>query len=158
MAEPPVVVSLTRLFGAAPERVFDAWLDPAMIGRWMFGPAVRDEEVIRISVDPRIGGRFSFLVRREDREIDHVGTYLELERPRRLAFTWGIAGEADESRVSLDIAPHGTGTGSELALSHELHPDWADYARRTETAWAKMLRALWEILREEASDRRGTLH
>jgi uncharacterized protein YndB with AHSA1/START domain len=59
---------VTRRFSAAPERVFDAWLDPEMIGRWMFGPALRDEEVLRIAVDARIGGSFSFVVRRKARK------------------------------------------------------------------------------------------
>ncbi|WP_335342470.1 SRPBCC domain-containing protein [Polycladomyces zharkentensis] len=62
-----------------------------MIGKWMFGPAhpEREEEVVRISLDPRVGGSFSFVVRRQGQEMDHVGEYLEIERPRRLVFTWG---------------------------------------------------------------------
>lgn len=38
--------------------------------------------------DASAGGRFSFLVLRGGEEIDHVGEYIALERPRRLAFTW----------------------------------------------------------------------
>jgi uncharacterized protein YndB with AHSA1/START domain len=37
-------VCVVRRFSASPERVFDAWLDPAMVGRFMFGPGLRDEE------------------------------------------------------------------------------------------------------------------
>jgi uncharacterized protein YndB with AHSA1/START domain len=58
-------VVVTHRFAASPERVFDAWLDPALIGQWMFGPAVREEEVLRLATDPRVGGSFSFLVRRQ---------------------------------------------------------------------------------------------
>jgi len=138
-AEPPVNVRVTRRFNASPGRVFDAWLDPGAIGRWMFGPALREEEVGRISLDARIGGSFSFVVRRQGEEIDHVGEYLEIDRPRRLVFTWGIA-QGDSSRVIVDIVP--LKTGCELTLTHELHPDWADYASRTEAGWTKMLDAL----------------
>ena len=99
--DPASTVRVTRRFDAMPKRVFDAWLAPAMIGRFMFGPALRDEEVLRIELDARVGGSFSFLVRRLGTEIDHVGHYLEIDPPRRLAFTWGVAGEStDESRVT----------------------------------------------------------
>src|SRR5207244_4104921 len=76
-----VTVRVTHRYNASPERVFDAWLDPTLIDGWMFGPSQRDEEVVRISVDPRVGGSFSFLVRRQGEEIDHVGEYIELDRP-----------------------------------------------------------------------------
>jgi uncharacterized protein YndB with AHSA1/START domain len=138
---PSVKVSVTRHFDASPERVFDAWLDPEMIGKWMFGPALREEEVLRIVADARVGGAFSFLVRRQGEEIDHVGKYREIDRPRRLVFTWGIAGESeDESLVIIEIAPQET--GAELTLTHEMDAKWADYASRTEAGWTKMLDAL----------------
>jgi len=138
---PNVKVSVSRHFDASPERVFDAWLDPEMIGKWMFGPALREEEVLRIVADARVGGAFSFLVRRQGIEIDHVGKYREIDRPRRLVFTWGIAGDSeDESLVIIEIVPKGK--GAELSLTHEMDPKWADYASRTEAGWAKMLDAL----------------
>ncbi len=140
-------VLVERRFNAAPGRVFDAWLDPAMIGRWMFGPDVRDEEVVRLTNDPRVGKSFSFVVRRQGNEIDHVGRYLHIHRPWRLVFTWGIAGmSADESRVTVDILP--AGSGCELTLTHELLPQWADYADRTEAGWITMLDALARALGE----------
>lgn len=137
-----ISVSVTQKFSVSAERVFDAWLDPARIGKWMFGPALREEEVLRIEVDAKVGGRFSFLVRRNGEEIDHVGTYLELERPRRLVFTWGIKGESEDdvSRVMVDILPQGT--GCELTLTHEMDAQWAAYADRSRDAWAKMVGVL----------------
>jgi uncharacterized protein YndB with AHSA1/START domain len=138
---PNINVSVSRHFNVSPERLFDAWLDPEMIGNWMFGPALREEEVLRVVADARVGGSFSFLVRRQGQEIDHVGKYREIDRPRRLVFTWGIAGDSeDESLVIIEIVPQGT--GAELTLTHEMDPKWADYASRTEAAWAKMLEAL----------------
>jgi len=138
---PNVKVSVSRHFDASPERVFDAWLDPEMIGKWMFGPALREEEVLRIVADARVGGSFSFLVRRQGVEIDHVGKYREIDRPRRLVFTWGIAGDSeDESLVIIEIVPRET--GAELTLTHEMDTKWADYASRTEAGWTKMLDAL----------------
>jgi uncharacterized protein YndB with AHSA1/START domain len=147
---PAAAVRVTRHFDTPPERVFDAWLDQAMIGRWMFGPAMRDEEVLRISLEPRVGGAFSFRVRRQGAEIDHVGNYLEIDRPRRLAFTWGVVGESqDESWVGVDVVP--AGAGAQLTLTHHMHPKWADFAARVEASWSKMLDALAAALTERKS-------
>jgi len=143
--ESPLVVRVEHKLRSSPERVFDAWLDPVLIGRWMFGPALREEEILRIAVDARVGGAFSFLVRRRGQEIDHVGNYLEIDRPRRLVFTWGIAENLPEtSRVSITIDPakSADGTRSVLTLVHELEPKWADFASRVEGGWTKMLAAL----------------
>lgn len=132
---------VTQRFEASAERVYEAWLDPAAIGRWMFGPALRDEEVLGIDLDPRVGGRFSFRVKRGDLEIDHVGEYLALERPRRLVFSWGVRqDDSAPSRVIVEIAP--LEQGSEVTLLHELSPGWEDFVERSARAWSKMLGAL----------------
>ena len=150
----PVEVRVARRFGASPERVFDAWLSAEMIGRWMFGPALRNEEVVRIAIDARPGGAFSFLVRRQGEEIDHVGKYLEIDRPKRLVFSWGIARESEGgSRVIIEIVP--TAAGCELTLTHQLHPDWANYATRTEQGWTRMLDALAALLGQDGGDLDG---
>jgi uncharacterized protein YndB with AHSA1/START domain len=142
MNSPRVVhARVARRYTAAATKVFDAWLDPLLLGRWMFGPAVRDEEILRLDNDARAGGRFSFAVRRQGHEIEHVGEYVEMIRPRRLAFTWAIREQLpDNSLVTIDILSYET--GCELSLNHELHPDWSAYLDRTEAAWSKMLDAL----------------
>lgn len=137
---------VTQLFDQSSEQVFDAWLSPDWIGRWMFGPTVRDEEIVRLELDPKVGGVFSFVVRRQGQEIDHVGEYFVIDRPRQLSFSWGIRdANAHSSRVSIDIVPHGS--GCELTLVHTLHPDWADHVSRTQAGWTKMLNALAVALR-----------
>ncbi|BCU77422.1 SRPBCC domain-containing protein [Luteolibacter sp. LG18] len=138
-------VKIVRRYQAPAEQVFDAWLDPALLGRWMFGPEVRDEEIVRLSVDAKVGGCFSFVVQRGGQEIDHVGRYLEIDRPSRLKFTWGLVGmSVDESWVTLDIVADGE--GCELTLTHELDPAWADYADRTRQGWTMMCGKLAEVL------------
>jgi len=140
-----VVVRVSRRFTAAPERVFDAWLDPRMIRRWMFGARLRDEEILRVAIDARVGGTFSFLVRREGVELDHVGTYREVDRPRRLVFTWGVGAESgDDSVVTVEIAP--LAAGCELTLTHVMDAKWAEYAARTEAGWTRMLDVMAETV------------
>jgi uncharacterized protein YndB with AHSA1/START domain len=140
-AELPAQARVSRRFEFSAERVFDAWLDPALLGRWMFGPGVRDEAVVRLTTDARVGGRFSFVVRRQGQEIEHVGRYLELERPRRLVFTWAVAPDPGEgSVVTIEITP--LARGCELRLVHQLEPQWAEYLGRTEQGWRTMVEAL----------------
>jgi uncharacterized protein YndB with AHSA1/START domain len=141
-----ISVKVTHRFVASAERVFDAWLDPVRLGQWMFGRALRDEDIVRLTLAARVGGRFSFVVRRQGQELDHVGRYLEIDRPSRLVFTWTIAPESDDaSQVVIHIAP--VDGGCVLTLTHELHPDWAEYADRTRDAWAKVLGVLDTQLR-----------
>lgn len=137
-----VDVTVHRSFAAPAERVFDAWLTPRLLGQWMFGPHLREEKLLRLDVDPRVGGRFSMLVERGGERIDHVGEYLVIERPRRLSFTWTIAGEADQGGSVVDIAITPTPGGCELRLTHRLPRAWADYADRTQQGWSAMLDAL----------------
>ena len=132
-------VTVTHRFSVSSDRVFHAWLDPAWIGRWMFGPGVRDERIGHLTLDARVGGRFSFAVERQGLVIDHGGEYLEIDRPRRLAFTWGVDGTG-LSRVNVSVDP--TPGGCTLTLEHEIAPGWEAHVQRTQAGWQAMLDAL----------------
>ena len=138
---------VTRRFHASAERTFDAWLHREMLDRWMFGPAVRDEEIVHLSLTPRVGGSFSVLVERDGEDIEHIGKYLEITRPSRLVFTWIVTTEEVGSRVIVEITSGET--GCELMVTQELHPAWADRVGRTEEDWARMLEALSVALEED---------
>jgi uncharacterized protein YndB with AHSA1/START domain len=137
MTTPPrATVRVTRQFKASPERVFDAWLRPDAVRVWML-PA--SEQVVRVEVEARVGGRFNFVVLRQGEEVEHVGEYLELARPHRLAFTWGAPRYSKElTRVSIDLEPSGTGT--RLTLTHE--GVFEDFISRTEAGWGRILDAM----------------
>ena len=131
-------IRVVRRMAASAERVFDDWLDPVWIGRFMFGAHLRDELVLSLENEARVGGVFHYKVTRGGALIDHTGTYREIERPRRLVFTWGVdAEQGDLSVVTIEIAAHGD--ACELTLTHKLHPDWAAYAERTQAGWTKIV-------------------
>ncbi len=138
-------VEIVKEFSFQPEKVFDAWLDTDFLSKWMFGPDVRDEEIIKLENNPEEGGQFSYVVQREDQDLDHRGTYREVRRPHRLVFTWGVDEEAsDESVVTIDIEP--TQNGCRLILVHEMDPKWEEYVDRTREGWTFMLDKLQETL------------
>jgi uncharacterized protein YndB with AHSA1/START domain len=139
-------VLLARRIDALPERVFDAFLDPQKVATWMLATSPEDE-IASVAIDPRVGGTFSFLVRRRGQDIDHIGGYVEIDRPRRLAFTWsavasreapGAKSSGTGTLVTLDFAPAGTGT--ELRLTHEGVPE--EHARHIEDGWSKIIQAI----------------
>jgi uncharacterized protein YndB with AHSA1/START domain len=141
----PIQAVVVHPFSVSAERVFDAWLDLTLLGRWMFGPNVRPERVVRLELDPRVGGKFSFVVDRNGVEVDHVGEYVEIDRPRRLVFTWGTRDSLPEtSRVVVEITPHET--GCELKLTHEMGAAWANFVDKAASSWTTMLSALARML------------
>jgi len=131
---------LTRHFDASPERVFDAWLDPEKVGKFLF--ATEDGEMVRVEIDPRVGGRYSIVDRRDGEDVEHTGEYLEIDRPRRLVFTLQVPKYSETvDRVTVEISR--AGTGCELTLTHEVTPEWAD---QVEEGWTAILDGLTRLL------------
>ncbi len=132
--ENKVTVRVTRRFDASPERVFDAWLDPRKARKFLF--ATPSGEMVRAEIDPRVGGSFLFVDRRDGVDVDHIGEYLEIDRPRRLAFTFSVPlYSAEITRVFIEIVP--VDGGCELTLTHEgVLPDWES---RTRAGWGSIL-------------------
>jgi uncharacterized protein YndB with AHSA1/START domain len=145
MASRPAAIAV-RTFTVPPQRVYDAILDPAMIARFMFGPLLREEEILHIRNDPKVGGVFSYKVRRGEQEIDHVGKYLELDRPARRIFTWGIAGVVDDdpSTVTINLTP--TEDDCSRRLTHEMAPEWTDFVEPSRDGWRRMFGVLATLL------------
>ncbi len=143
MAEHLKAIAVQR-FNVPPQRAYDAILDPDMIARFMFGPLLREEEILHIHNEPKVGGEFSYKVRRGADEIDHVGRFLELIPPKRIVFTWAIAPETGGSVVFIDIVP--TSEGCTVTLTHEMAPEWADFIDRSRAAWEKMFGVLSTLL------------
>lgn len=141
-AESKVTVKLTHDFQASAERVFDAWLDPRTAGKWLF--ATPTGKMVRVWIDAHVGGAFCFVDRRDGEDVEHTGEYLEIDRPRRLVFTFAVPRYSSEStRVSIDIAPRQQ--GCVLTLVHE--GVLADYASRTEAGWNGILDGLAATLK-----------
>ena len=81
----PHELSLTRLIGAAPSKVFRAWTEPDLLKRWFTPPPWTTTDA-RLDVRP---GGASLVVMQgpEGQEMPHRGVYLEVVEDRRLVFT-----------------------------------------------------------------------
>lgn len=98
-------LTVTRTIRAPRRQVFEAWLTPAILARFM-RPAASSEPA-RVTNDPVEGGRFSILMQTPEREIPHGGTYLQIDPHARLSFTWESPHSLDDSVVTIDFAALG---------------------------------------------------
>jgi uncharacterized protein YndB with AHSA1/START domain len=146
---PPLIVQVTHRFKVPAERVFDAWLTPTLAARFFF--ATGTGNIMRCEIEPVVGGSFTVTDRRPHSDGDesvfdaeHRGTYIEIDRPRRLVFDFSVPPFADDpTRVAIDIAPVGT-AACELTLTHDMGDSRYAHAYETQTrnGWIKMLATL----------------
>jgi len=86
------------------------------VKRWM-GPG--DVKVLQVECEPRVGGRYRWLMRAPSGEDHDVsGVYREFVPNEKLVFTWAWKTTPErESLVTVLIKPDGAGTL--LTLTHE---------------------------------------
>lgn len=135
-------LTVTHSFNHPPERVFDAWLDPKVAGRFLF--ATPTGEMIRAEIDPRVGGRFVFVDRRPDMgDVEHVGEYRVIDRPRRLVFTFAVPA-FDPGVTEVEVEISATTAGCDVRLTQRDTPEeWAEASTR---GWAMILAGLEAVL------------
>lgn len=76
-------VTITRVFRAPRQMVWDAHTQPALVKRWLFGPA--GWSLPHCEIDLRVGGKYRYVWRHDDgREMGMGGTFHEIVAPRRL--------------------------------------------------------------------------
>jgi uncharacterized protein YndB with AHSA1/START domain len=81
-------VVIVTTFDHPREQVFDAWVRPELLAQW-FAPVGQTFHVEHMDVRP--GGTFHWCIRNPSFSCWTIGTYLEVERPERLVYSWSIA-------------------------------------------------------------------
>lgn len=163
MTNPNEQVQLERTIAARPERVYRAWLDPALLARWMApGPF----DLTRAEVDERVGGRYR--IWHTEPGADHSSGGFEAEITelvpgQRLVFRWGFVGPDREhgpvydSRLTVTFAP-APGDATLLTLRHDHLDDLAaalpEVAANVGAGWADVLAKLSAALTTEVGSGR----
>jgi uncharacterized protein YndB with AHSA1/START domain len=144
----PVILTVSRDFDASPEALFDAWLDPGLAGKFLF--ATPDGEMLKVEIDPRVGGRALIVDRRASGDARHHILYEVIDRPHRLVFLFRAdpAEEGQWTRVSIEITARGD--GSTLTLTHAMDPAWASYEEQTRKGWTMILDSLARTMEENS--------
>jgi uncharacterized protein YndB with AHSA1/START domain len=138
-------VIVRRTIAAAPEELFDAWLDPEALGIWMRPTGSRHTSA---KADARVGGCYEIIMQGDEKTYPHHGVYQVIDRPRRLVFTWLSHGtEGCSTLVTVDFVPAGQRT--EVIVTHEQLPDGA---RESHTkGWTSGLERLADFGARQAS-------
>jgi uncharacterized protein YndB with AHSA1/START domain len=135
----PKTVYVTYI-AAAPEKVWQALIDPAFTKQYFFGFA--------IDIEPHAGGAFRLLA--PDGSTHVGGQVLDWSPPHRLCVTWRVAGMTDfgelpECLVSYDIVPMGASVQLTMMESHSWDvPD--AILRGGQSGWPKILSSLKSVL------------
>jgi len=131
---------LERTFAAGAEDVFDAWTNPEVLRRWWAANADWDSPGCK--VDLRVGGRYVLRMRNPETGDVHVveGEYQEIERPRRLVYTWSWVGGSNPGHVSLVAVSFAAETDrrTRVTLEHSGLPS-GDSQRNHEKGWIETL-------------------
>ena len=148
------IVRVQRAYACTAEAIYDAWLDPLVARRFLF--ATPQGEVVRCDIEPGVNGRFTIVDRRpmeldpsRATDVEHCGRFLQLDRPRRIAFAFQLPqSQSHETTVIIDIEPQGD--GCELTLRHDLGPadeETREMLERAEHGWTTLLGELERALK-----------
>ncbi len=132
-----IAVEVKHVYTAKPQEVYNAWLNKNLVQQW-FGPGLGETEPVQL--DAREGGTFRIVQVREGQPVGHSGTYLQLQQPGFISFTWSMDGVdgADVVRIIIE----GTAAGSLVTVTHEMDEQWKDYADSVRTAWLTMMQKM----------------
>lgn len=114
-----LTLTTSRVMKASPEAVFNAWLDPKMMAKFML-PG-EGASVPKSSADAVEGGRFDLIMRMGDKDMPHGGVYQKITPHSELVFSWESPFSVDGSTVTLKLSPSGDGT--EVELTHVKFPN-----------------------------------
>jgi uncharacterized protein YndB with AHSA1/START domain len=128
-------VQIRRRVRAKAEQVFDLWTKPDLMVRWMSPfPGAVD---CKASCDLRPGGAFSLVMSSAESSRELSGTYVQIDRPRKLVFTWmGPLTNDVSTLVTVELTPRGDET--DLVLTHERLPTSAIVEGHTR-GWGNIL-------------------
>lgn len=109
---------IDRTFAAPRALVFKAWTQPEHIARWW---GCGHKQDIKVTNDLRVGGGFRAEMTLDDGSTHIIsGTYLEIEEPSRLKFTWTWRnGDAKGSDTIVTIDFDDVGDATRMLFSHE---------------------------------------
>ncbi len=137
-----LTVNVSKIIEAPISKVFDAWLEPDTLAKFMLPmPGMENSQVKN---EAREGGTFTIIMQVGENKVSHTGRYIEIDRPRKLAFTWESPESVDDSIVTLIFTKlSDSKTNVELT-----HVKFIDEQRRSnhEGGWGNILGKLNTVI------------
>lgn len=95
-----VTLTMKRSFDVSADRVFDAWLNPAMMRKWL---STMESANKVAKNEPRVGGTWEIVDHREGKDYRAIG---EIDPPNKLVFTFKMPQFSDTvDRISVGFTP-----------------------------------------------------
>jgi uncharacterized protein YndB with AHSA1/START domain len=137
-------LTITRVFDAPRERVWQEWTEPERFADW-YGGSEGEVPVSTVSMDVREGGAWRATMLHGGREIQWKGEYREVVPPERLVFTVSDRpGDDAFELVIVDLVDLGDGR-TEMRMEQRGRMSAAQYKRAGE-GWGTFFDRLAERL------------
>jgi uncharacterized protein YndB with AHSA1/START domain len=135
---------IERTYNATPQRVFDAWADPAAKSAW-FGPPQKGD----YSLDFRVGGIEHFTASAPDGALyTYDSRFMDIVSRLRIVHCYDMLRDAIRISVSvatIELEAHGAGTRLTLT-EYGVYLDGQDTAEAREHGTKEMIEALGEFV------------
>lgn len=134
-------VQTERLFAASAAEIFAAWTEPVVMRRWFH--MAESWSTPHAEVDLRRGGVYRVdMVTGNGQALTYRGTYVEVDPPRRLAFTWPPLAQPDVvTTVTVEMIDQPGGSGTLVSLTHDGLSD-DETAKANQEGWTAVLKML----------------
>ncbi len=121
-----VPLTMERTFNEKPESVYEAWVNPDMMRKWLFTLEGTNKLVQN---DPKVGGSWEIIDHREGVDYRAVGEYLELNAPNQLVFTFKMPQFSElEDKIKVEIIENAS--GAQMTFTQLIHVEreesWTD--------------------------------
>jgi 7-cyano-7-deazaguanine reductase len=119
------------------ETVYDAFLDEKIAAQFLF--ATPGGQMVHTEIDARVGGDFTVIERRNGVDVMHIGEYLEMDRPKRLVFSFFVPMHSSESTtITIDFVWKNTSVCDVMLRQAAVLSERAD---ETLVGWKEILKA-----------------
>ena len=133
-----LTVCVSKIISAPAETLFDAWLDPDRLARFMLPkPGMPNPKV---TCDPVVGGEFEILMDTGDQIVPHNGVYRIIERHTKIQFTWNSPFSTPDSIVTVEFRDLDDGN-TEITINHVKFPS-QESRDNHESGWSNILNVL----------------
>ena len=144
-------LEVRKTIAASRDKVFRAWTQPAAVKQWFPPPGY---EAAPTDIDLRPGGTYRWGLRKlpDGEPFWTTGSFIEVEPPRRLVYTWLWSGlpESKATRVTIDF--HDRDGKTEVVLRHDRFPD-LEMRNEHQQGWTHCFDQLAEYLSNEEKKR-----
>lgn len=137
-------LTMSRLYDAPREAVFDAWMNTAKVQQW-WGCA--DTTKVRSEIEPRVGGKYCHVMTIHGNDHNAIATITAYDPPARLAYE--LAATDFSPTMTVDVSFTEDGGKTRVTLVHSQLPD--ELSPIVQGGWTAGLGKLGDFLLREAA-------